>query len=115
MAFQHAAANHAAVDVALRVDANALGAGVIRGGRLHVLDEGGDAAVARAANANALLDARQLARTGVDWPGFSIGDIDRVVGGNGNAARPSELPPLVEHLALLVVDHDAIVLAIADE
>ena len=39
MAFEHLAAHDGAVDVALRVHADAFGAGMIGHGRFHVLDE----------------------------------------------------------------------------
>ena len=35
--------------------------------------------------------------------------------GDGDAARPAELPPLGDELAVLIEDLDAVVLAIADE
>ena len=44
------------------------GAEGVGGGRFLILDEGGDAAVARAADANALLDAGQLTGAGVGSP-----------------------------------------------
>src|SRR5687768_1255016 len=92
---EHAPAHDAAVDVALSIDANAFGAGVIRGGRLLILDERRHAAIARAADADALLDAGQLTGSCIDGARFRVRYIDRVVGRNRNSARPSELPPLV--------------------
>ena len=52
---------------------------------------------------------------GVRTPGFGIGDVDTVVLRDRDAARPPELPPLLEKLAALIEDLDAIVLAVADE
>ena len=58
MTFEHLAANHSAVDIPLCVDTHAFGAGVLRRGRLGVLDKCADRAVFNAADANAFLDAR---------------------------------------------------------
>src|SRR6476469_6980657 len=90
VALEHLAADDAAVDVAFVVDADALGARVIRDCRLHVFDERGDAAILRAADADALLDSHQLVRAGV-WARFGVGDVDRVVARDVDAARPPEL------------------------
>ena len=54
-------------------------------------------------------------------PGLSLsvevefGDIDHVVLVDGDAARPAELLPLGEELALLIEDLDAVVGAVGDE
>src|SRR5213594_2963874 len=82
--------------------------------RFGVLDERGDASVLRAADADALPDTCELVRAGVG-PGLGVGNVDRVVPGDEDAARAAELPPLVEELAVLIEDLDAVVLAIADE
>src|SRR5688572_27925644 len=115
MPLEHPAANDAAVEVSLRVDAHAFGAGVIGGGLFLILDECGLAALVCAADANVLLESRQLACASVGTPRLGVGDIDRVVGRNRNAARQSELPPFVDYLSVQAVDHDAAVLANADE
>jgi hypothetical protein len=101
--FQHLPAHHGAVDVALRVAAEAFGAGVVGGRRFHVLDEGRDPAVFGAADADALLDPRQLVRAGIGTR-LRVGDVDRVVLGDEDAARAAELPPLVEKRAVLIED-----------
>ena len=44
---------------------------------------------------------------------LDVGDIDRVVGGDQQAARPAELRPLLEVAAVLVEDLQALVAAIA--
>ena len=48
-------------------------------------------------------------------PRLGIGDVDRVVFRDRDAARPAELRPLVEKLAVLIEDLDAVVVAIADK
>src|SRR5262249_51940863 len=95
-------------------DADAFGAGMIRRGRLAVLDERGDRAVLRAADADALPDALELVRARVRTR-FRIGDVDRIVRGNRDAARSAELAPLVEQVAVLIENLDAVVLAVADK
>src|SRR5437868_15134398 len=114
MTLQHLPADDRAVHTAVAVHADTLGAGVLRARGLHVLDEGGDFARCGAADPNPLPDARQLVRTGVGT-GLGIGDVDGVVSGDGDPARPAELPPFGEVPAFLIEDLDAIVLAIADE
>src|SRR5262249_43828733 len=47
--------------------------------------------------------------------GLGIGDVDRVVLRDEDAARPPELTPLVEHTAVLIEDLNAVVLAVADQ
>ena len=65
MPLEHLSPDDGAVDVPLRIDADAFRPGVLVASRLHVLDERRDAAVASAADANSLFDARDLARPGV--------------------------------------------------
>src|SRR5947207_11574376 len=114
VAFEHLPPHDRAVHVALRVYADTFGAGMIGRRRLHVFDECGDAAVLRAPDADAFLDPRQLVRAGVGAR-LRIGHVDRVVSGDGDAARPAELIPDIEELAVLIEDLDAVVLAVADE
>ena len=87
---------------------------MIRRRRLHVLDEGGDRAVPRAADANAFFDPRELVRAGIG-SGLGIRDVDRVVGGDVNATRPAELAPLIEVGTVLIENLNPIVLAVTDE
>ena len=51
----------------------------------------------------------------VSGPDSESVDVDAVVGGDGDAARPPELPPLVDERAVLIEDLDAVVLAVAHE
>src|SRR4051812_10357153 len=111
MPFEHLPADNRAVHVAGGVDPHPLGARVIRRLRLLILDEGADAAVARAADADALADAGPLVGAGVG-PRLGIGHVDGVVGRDEDAARPSELPPLGQRRAALIENLDAVVLAI---
>ena len=71
-----------------------------------------DQAVADAADADAALPAVVVLGNGFR---FGIGDVDDVVSVDEDAARPAELVPLIEEVAVLVEDLDAIVLAVADE
>src|SRR5262249_27449925 len=48
-------------------------------------------------------------------PGFGVRNIDHVVSIDVDAARPTELEPLRDELAVLIENLDAIVLAITDE
>src|SRR3954462_8950280 len=82
--------------------------------RFEILDECGDPPVFRAADANALLDPEQFVRASVG-PRFRIRDVDGVVTGDENAARPPELTPLVEEPALLIENLNPVVFAIADK
>src|SRR5258707_10975427 len=82
--------------------------------RLGILDKRGHRAVLRASDPNAFLDPWQLVRAGIR-PRLGVGDEDRVVLRDENAARAPELPPFVEERAVLVEDLDAVVLAVADE
>src|SRR5262245_36983431 len=114
VSLEHLTSDDPAVDVPLRVDADALRSRMLRRGRFQVLDERGDRPVLRAADADAFLDPGQLVRAGVG-AGFRVGDVDRVVARDRDAARPPELPPFVEERAALIEDLNAVVLAVADE
>src|SRR4051812_24207383 len=114
MAFEHLSANDGAVDVSRGIDADTLRTRMLGPGGLLVLDERDDLAGPRAADPNALVNAGQFVRAAVG-SGFRVGDVDRVVGRDGDATRPSELPPLRDEAAALVEDLDAVVLAIAHE
>src|SRR3954452_5334686 len=83
-------------------------------GRFLIFDERGDAAIPRAADADAFLDPRQLVSAGVGTR-LGIGDVDGVVFGDEDPARPAELAPLVQECAVLIEDLDPVVLAVADE
>src|SRR4051812_2079151 len=100
MTFEHLSANDGAIDVSRGIDADTLGARMLRPGGLLVFDERGDVAGPRAADPNALANAGQFVRAAVG-SGFRVGDVDRVVGGDGDAARPSELPPFGDETAAL--------------
>src|SRR6185436_3222240 len=114
VAFEHLTPDDRAVYVAPCVHTDTLSARVIGHGRFRVFDERRHLPVPGAADANPLLDAGELmcARIG---PGFRVRDIDGVVPGDEDAARPAELPPFVEVLAVLIEDLDPVVLAIPDE
>src|SRR5262245_4335033 len=87
---------------------------MIGSGRLGVFDERGNRPIFGAADANPFLRSGDLVRAGIGTR-FGVGDVDRVVLGDEYAARPAELPPLVEKAAVLIEDLDAVVLAIGDE
>src|SRR5262249_56744012 len=72
-------------------------------------NEGGDLAVLDAANADALLEARIVA-----GGRLRIGDVDHVVLVDGNVARPPELLPFGNELAVRLANLDAVVGAIGD-
>src|SRR5262245_3085396 len=96
----------ASIDVARVVHANAFRrAGLDR--RLRY--EGGDLAVLDAADADALLEARIVARGRL-----RIGDVDHVVLVDGNVARPPELLPLSNELAVRLENLNAVVGAVGD-
>src|SRR6266550_5462035 len=100
-----------AEDVALRVGRDAF-----RGtGRVDLLHRVGNErrhlAGPRIAEANAALPADVAA--GGDF-GFGIGHIDHVIP-DVDAARPAELLPVGDVVALLVEDLDAVVVAVGDE
>src|SRR5262249_37145669 len=96
----------AGIDVAVVIDTDAFeGARV-----LGFLNEAADLAVLGAADPDALLEA---------WIGLisrlRVGDIDLVVLVDPDTARPAELFPLGEELAVLVEDLEAAVGAVGDE
>src|SRR5262249_62198540 len=72
-------------------------------------NKGGDLAVFDAANADALLEARIVARGRL-----RIGDVDHVVLVDGNVARPPELFPFGNELAVRLENLNAIVGAVGD-
>src|SRR6266853_1881619 len=69
-------------------------------------------AVVHAPDPDAALPAVVIFRDGFR---FGIGDIDDVVLVDEYAARPAELMPLGDVVAVLVEDLDAVVVAVADE
>src|SRR5262249_20704398 len=75
-------------------------------------DEGGHRAVAHPADPDAALPAIVVLG---DRLRFRIRDIDDVVPVDEHAARPAELVPLVEVVAVLIEDLDAIVLPVAEK
>src|SRR3954468_1205817 len=83
-------------------------------GRFHVLDEGRYASVAGAADADAFPGSGQLVRAGVGAR-LRVGDVDRVVLRDGDAARPPELAPFGQEASFLIENLDTVVLPIADE
>src|SRR5262249_3971562 len=96
----------AGIDVARVVHANTFRrAGLDR--RLRY--EGGDLAVLDAADADAWLEARIVARGRL-----RIGDVDHVVLVDGNVARPPELLPLSNELAVRLENLNAVVGAVGD-
>src|SRR5262249_50936442 len=73
-------------------------------------DEGGDLAILGATDADPWPDTR------VVFPvRLMIGHVEDVVAVNVDAARPAELLPLRDEIAILVEDLNAIVAAVADE
>src|SRR5262245_38131417 len=96
----------ASIDVARVVHADAFRrAGVDR----RLWYEGGDLAVLDAADADALLEARIVARGRL-----RIGDVDHVVLLDGNVARPPELLPFGNELAVRLENLIAVVGAVGD-
>src|SRR5215475_3177797 len=96
----------AGIDIAVAVHADAFQGAEVFG----FLDEPGDLAVLGVADPDALLEARVglVAR-------LRVGDIDLVVLVDPHAARPAELLPFGEELAVLVEDLEAVVGAVGDE
>src|SRR5467141_6097 len=96
----------ARIDVAVVVHADAFEGARIFG----FLDESGNLAVLGAADPDTLLEAR------VGLVGrLRVGDVDHVVLVNEHAARPADLLPLGEELAILIEDLDAAVETVGDE
>src|SRR5262249_45612739 len=103
---QPLSARIAGIDVAVIVHADAFESAGVFG----FLDESGDLAVLGAAYPDALLEAR------VGLVGrLRVGDIDLVILVDPHAARPAELFPLADELAVLVEDLEAAVGAVGDE
>src|SRR5271166_4070208 len=107
---QHLATHDSAIHIAIGVDAHALGAAVVVRCRFHIFDERRHHTSLRASDANAFLQTRLIGP-----PGFGIGDVNRVVFGDVDPARPTELFPLLEVPAVLIENLDAVVHAIAGE
>src|SRR5262245_4469974 len=78
----------------------------------RVRNERGHDAVADPSDADAALPAVVVLRNRFR---FGIGDVDDVVLVDEHAARPAELEPLVEIVAVLIEDLDAVVLPVGDE
>src|SRR5215468_10961171 len=96
----------ASIDVAGVVHANAFRrAGLDR----RLRNEGGDLAVLDAADADALLEARIVARGRL-----GIGGVDHVILVDGNVARPPELFPFGNKLAVRLENLNAVVGAVGD-
>src|SRR5207247_9483422 len=103
-----------AIDVALGVGGDAFGGAAGAGPRSYlqrpgVGDEGGNFAVARAADAQPALESGILRDVR-----FGIGDVDDIVPVDEHAAGPAELPPFREEFSFLIEDLDAAVRAIPD-
>src|SRR5258708_37381595 len=95
---QPLSARLAGIDVPVVVHANAFESAGVFG----FLDESGDLAVLGAADPDALREA------GVGLVGrLRVGDIDAVILVDPNAARPAELLPLGDEVAVLVEDLQA--------
>src|SRR5215471_10223850 len=114
IAFEHLAADDGAEYVAFVVDTNALGAGVIGCGGFGIFDESLHAAIAGAANPDALFYSCEFMRSGVGSR-FRVRDIDRVVFCDENAAGAAELVPDLEQFSTLVEDLNAVVFAVTDK
>src|SRR5258708_9142375 len=96
---QRLSARIAGIDVAVVVHADAFESAGVFG----FLDESGDLAVLGAADPDALLEA------GVGLVGrLRVGDIDAVILVDPHAARPAELLPLGDEVAVLVEDLQAV-------
>src|SRR5882757_8547506 len=78
----------------------------------RVRNEGGHDGIADAADPDAALPSVMVLRHRFR---FGIGDIDGVVLVDEDAARPAELRPLVDEVAVLVEDLDAVVAAVAEK
>src|SRR5208283_2792898 len=99
-------------NVALRIRRDAFG-GAGAGDLFHrVRNERCHCAIVHAPDPDAALPAVMVPGNGFR---FGIGDIDDVVLVDEYAARPAELMPLGDVVAVLVEDLDAGVVAVADE
>src|SRR5262245_38200081 len=100
-----------AVNVALRIGGDALG----RAGNGGLLDRIGDECrhdtITDSTDPNASLPAIMILCNRFR---FGIGHVDDVVPVNEDATRPAELEPLVELVALLVENIDAVIAAIGE-
>src|SRR5581483_1318627 len=83
--------------------------------RFRIGDERGDAAVARAADADAAFSARVVAVLAFDVARLRVGHVQRVVPIDEEAARTAELLPLGEEAAVLIEDLDPVVAPVGDE
>src|SRR5581483_7124066 len=116
--FDAARADFRAVDDAVHVGCDAFGgtrhAGTV-GVRFRIGNEGGDAAVSRAADAQSALPSRVEAVLAFDVARFRIGGVERVVLVDEEAARPAELLPFRDPHAVLIEDLNAVVAPGGDE
>ena len=110
MPLQHLSPYGAAIDVTAAVDPDCFGAAVCEVARLNVFEEVVHLPGHGAPDANAFFPSRVLGP-----PGLRVGDINRVGMIDVDSARPSKLCPLIDVVAVLIPDHDAVIVAISDE
>src|ERR1700704_1577478 len=113
MLLEHMAADDRPVNIFRGIDADAFGSARLGRARFEIFDEPGDAAILRAADANALLHAgRRIRRARAR---LRVRHVDRIVLRDEDAARPAELLPLVEEASVLIEDLDPVVHPVADK
>src|SRR5580700_908963 len=97
------------IDVAVAVGRDAFGRGKLRVANRRRRDVELHLAVLEGADADAALAARIVGVLARRVFGFGIGDVQHVVLVDEDAARPAELVPGAEELAVLVEERDAAV------
>src|SRR5581483_6427968 len=111
VAFDAARADLRAVDDAVHVGCDPFGrarrARAV-GVRFRIRNERGDAAVLRAADADAALPSGVVAVLAFDVARLRVGDIQRVVPVDEEPARTAELLPLGDEAAVLIEDLDPV-------
>jgi hypothetical protein len=60
-------------------------------------------------------DAAFPARMGTHGVGLGVGDVNVILGVDKDAARPTELRPLLDKVSFLIENLDAIVISVGDE
>src|SRR5258708_16909283 len=102
-------ADFSAIDVARRIRRDALGCAGGVAFLDRVRDERRHRAVLGAADADAALPAVMILRDGLR---FGVCHVDHIVLVDIDAARPAELRPLIDELAILIENLDAVVLPV---
>src|SRR5262245_40923889 len=109
---QRARPDFGSVDVAAHVDGDAFGGARAHGVLDRIRNKGDHFAVVHAADSDAPLPVGAIARHAA---GFRVGDVEHVRLVDVDAARPAELAPFRDEVALLIEDLNAVVAAIPDE